>query len=154
MVRGHICRGSESNWKHHSFNLPGMKDFLILGCWTCPLALHPWGFHRINVWDFSLASLSLLVWILPWRRSAALTASPWRLICSWTYLVISTVYALMGGMCRPGLSFSPPTTQREVRMSHVKGSGEMLHLAIMPNSRCCDAVVYSSVVRHSSMSWK
>uniref|UniRef100_UPI003AAC2FBD heat shock factor protein 2 n=1 Tax=Centroberyx gerrardi TaxID=166262 RepID=UPI003AAC2FBD len=62
-------------------------------------------------------------------------------------VVISSMYALMGGSRRPGFSCSPPTTHRDAQMmtsmAMVKASGEMVHPAMMPTSRRCHAVVYS-----------
>ena len=51
-------------------------------------------------------------------------------------VVISSMYALMGGSRRPGVSCSPPTTHRDARMitsmAMVKANGEMVHPAMMP----------------------
>lgn len=73
-------------------------------------------------------------------------------------VVMSSMYALMGGSHRPGFCCTPPTTHCDARimtsMVMVKASREMVHPAMMPTSRCCQAVVYSAVVKHSCMSWK
>lgn len=127
MVRGHISRGIKPNWKHQSFNLPGMKDLLILARllnWsTYTPSLRLASYQRLRL--FSGFSVTV-------GMGSSLTFFPWWLTCSWTYLV-----TLLS-------SFHPAWGTDGDLHSHCEGKGEMLHPAIMPTSRCCDAVVYSS----------
>ncbi len=62
-------------------------------------------------------------------------------------VVMSSIYALIGGSRSPLFRRSPPTTQRDARIINsiamVKASGEMVQPAIMPISKCCQAVVLS-----------
>ena len=73
-------------------------------------------------------------------------------------VVVSSMYAWIGGRWILFLVHSPPTTHFEVlmmtSMAIVKARGEIVQPAMMPTSRRCHDVVKSAVVKHSCRSSK
>lgn len=73
-------------------------------------------------------------------------------------VVMSSMYALIGGRRRLVFISRPPTTHLDALMMSsfdiVKARGEMVQPATMPIVSCCQAVVFPCVVTQNWRSWK
>lgn len=103
--------------------------------------LHPfYKFASNNGDDAGFAGFKLGSWPFDTLPEVS-SASVWCIHLLVVIVVMSSMYALIGGSRSPLCSRSPPTNHREaqiiISIAIINASGDMAQPAIMPISRCC-----------------